>query len=282
MSAEAEIRIGGRFRFGANWTRFLAVLDDERIAAAESSLRQMLGVTTLEGRRFLDIGCGSGLFSLAARRLGATVHSFDFDEQSVACAQQLKRRYFPEDGDWHVESGSILDRSYVERLGRFEVVYSWGVLHHTGSMWVALENALSRVGPDGTLFIAIYNDQGWKSRAWWFVKLIYNRLPRPLKPAFVMLVSMLTHAAVIIKYSLKLKPMVAIAPLLSDRRARGMSARYDAVDWIGGFPYEFSTFDTLAAYLEARGFSLTKGRRDPSQGCNELVARRVSAVACAE
>jgi len=284
MNAETEIRSGERFGFGANWTRFLTVLDEARICDAENSLRRMLGVQTLRGRRFLDIGCGSGLFSLAARRLGAQVYSFDFDLQSVACAQELKRRYFPLDEMWQVEQGSILDRTFIDRLGFFDVVYSWGVLHHTGSMWVAIENAISRVAsPRGTLFIAIYNDQGWKSHAWWFVKLIYNRLPHLLRTPFSAAVSALTHLLVIIKYSIKLKPMVAIAPLLSDRRERGMSARYDAVDWIGGFPYEFCRFGLLEDYLKARGFCLTNQRRDGSLGCNELVAERASgSAACAE
>jgi 2-polyprenyl-3-methyl-5-hydroxy-6-metoxy-1,4-benzoquinol methylase len=284
MSADAEIRAGRRFAFGANWTHFLEVLDEARIAAAETSLCTMLKATDLRGMRFLDIGCGSGLFSLAARRLGARVHSFDFDVQSVACANELKRRLYPDDDAWHVEQGSVLDSEYIGRLGQFDVVYSWGVLHHTGSMWVAIENAISRVAaPRGLLFIAIYNDQGWKSRAWWFVKLIYNRMPKFLRAPFVLGVSVLTRLVVIAKYSLKLKPMVAIGPLLRDQRERGMSAKYDAVDWIGGFPYEFATFDTLAAYLEARGFSLINQRRDGSQGCNELVVRRaVDAGPCAE
>src|SRR5450631_3604007 len=176
MNAEAEIRAGNRFRFGANWTRFLTVVDGARIAAAQTSLREMLGVSSLQGRRFLDIGCGSGLFSLAARSLGAEVHSFDFDPQAVACAQELKQRYFPGDSAWRVDEGSVLDSEFVNGLGQFDVVYSWGVLHHTGSMWVAMENAISRVAnPQGTLFIAIYNDQGWKSHAWWFVKILHNR-----------------------------------------------------------------------------------------------------------
>ena len=145
MNSMSEIKAGRRFGFGANWARFLAVLDETRIIDAEKSLRDMLGVNDLYGRRFLDIGCGSGLFSLAARRLGAQVHSFDFDLQSVACAKELKRRYFPEDGTWRIEEGSILDSEYLERLGQFDIVYSWGVLHHTGSMWVAIENAISLV-----------------------------------------------------------------------------------------------------------------------------------------
>jgi 2-polyprenyl-3-methyl-5-hydroxy-6-metoxy-1,4-benzoquinol methylase len=284
LSAEAEIQAGSRFGFGANWARFLALLDEARIADAQTSLRSMLGVSDLRGVSFLDIGCGSGLFSLAARRLGANVRSFDFDLQSVSCAQELKRRYFPQDVNWQVEHGSVLDRQYIDGLGNFDVVYSWGVLHHTGSMWVAIENALSRVAaPQGTLFIAIYNDQGWKSHAWWFVKFTYNRLPRVLRKPFAFAVAAVTHTLVIIKYSFRLKPMIAIAPLLSDRRERGMSARYDSIDWMGGFPFEFASFDVLAAYLKVRGFTLKNSRRDGSQGCNEFVFERAGEhSACAE
>src|ERR1043165_6266518 len=118
-----------RFQFGENWWRFLSVLNDERIAEAEKSLGEMLGVESLRGKSFLDIGSGSGLFSLAARRLGARVRSFDYDPQSVACAQELKRRYFADDADWMIEQGSVLDPDYIRRLGQFDIVYSWGVLH---------------------------------------------------------------------------------------------------------------------------------------------------------
>jgi len=275
MSAKQEIEAGERFGFGANWARFLSALDDERIAAAEASLKEMLGVTRLDGRRFLDIGSGSGLFSLAARRLGANVHSFDFDRQSVACAEELKRRYFPGDLAWHIEEGSALDRGYLEGLGRFDVVYSWGVLHHTGAMWLGIENAIGRVAaPNGKFFIAIYNDQGWKSHVWWLVKAFYNKLPRILKTPFVRIVTAITNLLVIVKYTLKLEPMTAIAPLLRDRQGRGMSAKFDAVDWIGGFPFEFATFETLKAYTEARGFSMTNSRRNTGSGCSELVLQR--------
>src|ERR687884_322280 len=107
MSSHAiEIAHGERFQFGENWARFLAVLDDERIRRAEESLKEMLEVESLDGQSFLDIGCGSGLFSLAARRLGARVHSFDYDPQSVACATELRRRYFPDDERWVIEEGS--------------------------------------------------------------------------------------------------------------------------------------------------------------------------------
>jgi 2-polyprenyl-6-hydroxyphenyl methylase/3-demethylubiquinone-9 3-methyltransferase len=108
-------------------------------------------------------------------------------------------------------------------------------------------------------------------------------LPRLFKRPYIIGVSALTRLLVILKYSIKLQPMVAIAPMFSDRRERGMSARYDAVDWIGGFPFEFAKFDILANYFAARGFALIKYRRYDSQGCNELVVHRTNdATACAE
>src|SRR5437870_8949500 len=150
-----EIASGERFEFGKNWAEFLKLLDENRIAQAEISLQDLLETKSLEGLSFLDAGCGSGLFSLAARRLGARVHSFDFDPQSVACAMELKRRYFPNEPDWTIDEGSVLDVAYLHSLGAFDVVYAWGVLHHTGQLWQSLQNALLPVRPGGSLFVAI-------------------------------------------------------------------------------------------------------------------------------
>src|SRR5688572_25243347 len=148
-----EVQAGERFTFGANWRRFLRLLDERRIERAEQSLCEMLECTRLDGRTFLDAGSGSGLFSLAARRLGASVVSFDYDPQSVACTAELKRRYFPGDTNWTVLEGSVLDEAFVRSLGQFDIVYSWGVLHHTGSMWRAIDVAQSAVRPGGRFFI---------------------------------------------------------------------------------------------------------------------------------
>src|SRR5947207_3971976 len=132
MTHAQEVIAGQRFEFGKNWARFLEGLSEERISQAETSLRRMLGTARLDGKSFLDIGCGSGLFSLAAWRMGAQVLSIDFDPQSVGCAQELRSRFFPGDLQWRIEEGSALDAAYLRSLGTFDIVYSWGVLHHTG------------------------------------------------------------------------------------------------------------------------------------------------------
>lgn len=263
-----------RFAFGANWARFLTVLDDTRLQAAEHSLRDMLGVDDLAGRSLLDIGSGSGLFSLAARRLGAKVHSFDYDPQSVACTEELRRRYCPHDENWTIETGSALDSDFLARLGTFDVVYSWGVLHHTGALWLGIENALQRVAEGGLLYLAIYNDQGPWSRVWWLLKYCFNRLPAILRPAYAYTVWYAIIGLNILKYTLLLKPMQAIRPLLTYQPRRGMSSRHDILDWMGGFPFEYVSYEVLVAYLKARGFELVKGTPNPGIGCHEVVVQR--------
>ncbi len=273
MSSHAiEIARGERFEFGKNWSRFLAVLDDARITRAEESLKAMLEVEDLEGKSFLDIGSGSGLFSLAARRLGARVHSFDYDPHSVACTTELRRRYFAGDDRWQIEEGSALDADYVKSLGRFDVVYSWGVLHHTGEMWKALDNARWPVAPGGKLFVAIYNDQGSRSRRWLWVKRTYNDLPRFLRPPFALVSIAPQETKAMLRSLATLKLGEYVRTWTRYDTNRGMSRWRDIVDWVGGYPYEVAKPEEIFDFYRARGFRLMKMKcGGVGLGCNEFV-----------
>src|SRR5213075_2789617 len=134
--------------FGRNWKQFLdADYSDERLLEAENSLKGLFGKEGLIGKTFMDIGCGSGLLSLAAWRLGASkVTSIDVDRDSVECCRQLASQISKNDPrEWNIVLGSIIDKTLVDKLPKCDVVYSWGVLHHTGDMWQAIENAAQLV-----------------------------------------------------------------------------------------------------------------------------------------
>ncbi len=274
-----EVEAGERFEFGKNWARFLAGLTESQVESAAESLRKMLGyersapdAAPLAGRTFVDVGSGSGLFSLAARRLGARVYSFDYDPHSVGCTKELRRRYFADDPQWTIEEGSALDPAYLASLGRFDIVYSWGVLHHTGSMWAALGNVAPLVAQGGLLFIAIYNDQGTPSRRWKALKKLYNQTPA-LRLPIAAGVFVKQYWRPVVKDFIRLRPFDCIRNY--EGKQRGMTAWRDLVDWVGGYPFEVAKPEELFDFYRAWGFQLEKlVTCRGTMGCVELVLRK--------
>jgi len=266
-----EVRQGKRFKFGANWCAFLSSVNEKHITAAENSLRALLGINDFEGLNFLDLGSGSGIVSLAAKRLGAKVHSIDYDPQSVACTKELKKRYYPDDDRWTIAEGSALDEDYLQSLGKFEVVYSWGVLHHTGNLKKALDNALIPVCSNGLLAIAIYNDQGSITNFWKKVKGFYcaNQVTRLLVK--ILFIPWFFGQAVVfglIKYKNPWKYFNEY------KKNRGMSVYYDWIDWLGGYPFEVAKPEEIFRKYQKNGYLLENLITTNKMGCNQYVFRK--------
>jgi SAM-dependent methyltransferase len=223
-----EIAAGERFEFGRNWAKFLATVDDVRIDEAMNSLRTLL---------------------------------------SVACTRELKRRERATDESWCVMQGSVLDEAFLGALGQFDVVYSWGVLHHTGAMWRAIENARKLVRPGGRLCIAIYNDQGRQSAVWLSIKRTYNRLPRTMNWLVSLPVLAWLWTPTMVRDLLRGKPLQTWKSYAENR---GMSPWHDLVDWVGGLPFEVAAPDAVFRFLDERGFRLIFLKTcGGGIGCNE-------------
>ena len=271
MTVEVTLDPKERFAFGKNWSRFLQHFDENRVQEAEKSLQEKLGLANLTGKSFLDIGSGSGLFSLAAHRLGARVFSFDYDQDSVNCTQYLKKTYGKNDLEWSVERGSVLDEAFLKKFGQVDILYSWGVLHHTGYMFRAFENISHLVKDGGLLFISIYNDQGRRSREWTMIKKLYNKTNGFLKNIILLLCLIRLWGITFIKDFLK-----GFNPLRTwvkyGENNRGMSAWHDVVDWVGGYPFEVAKPEEVFEFFKSRNFQLKKLKTCAGGlGCNEFV-----------
>lgn len=260
-----------RFGFGENWIDFEnSGVSTKEIDDARRSLRLWTDEKDLTGKKFLDIGNGSGLFSLAAWEMGAEkVTSFDFDEKCVECAKKMsKRAVRVPSANWVIEQGSVLDQDYMKQFyAQYDIVYSWGVLHHTGNMKKALEQAGRCVKENGLLFISIYNDQGRKSQIWEKVKKIYNKVGKHRQRMLITLSSLYLYG---LKHTMEI--------LRSNRTKRiktlrGMNEYTDLIDWVGGYPFEYATPEKIISFYLCRGFELRKLSASGKDwaGCNQFL-----------
>jgi 2-polyprenyl-6-hydroxyphenyl methylase/3-demethylubiquinone-9 3-methyltransferase len=260
---------GPRFEFGANWRSFSRQsLDPRALEAARLSLAALLGPGRIRGARFVDVGCGSGLFSLAAAGLGAAeVLGFDLDPEAVRTSRDNLERLLPgHAGRVRFVRGSILDPAFTAALAPAGVVYAWGSLHHTGAMWRAVEAAAGLTAPGGVLALALYA-RHWTSPLWQGVKRLYNALPGPGRRAMEWT---LTPPLLLGAWA-----TTGRWPLARANRDRGMDFRHDLIDWIGGYPYEYASPEEVAARAARLGLRpLAQRPQRGWTGCAEYVFLR--------
>ncbi len=254
------------FSFGQNWQEYLQNVTELDVDAAVSDIREWLGDEPLDGKTVLDIGCGSGIHSLAFFRLHAKIiDSFDYDKNSVTATQELYAQVeSPE--TWRVFQGSVLDKDFLNTLQKYDIVYSWGVLHHTGNMWMAIENAASRVNDNGVFWISIYakgqnylndlqlkrnyNAASWVGKKWFEYIYVFKIMGWRL---------------------LHLKNPIT----WNQRISRGMDIYHDMVDWLGGLPYEVASEDEIVQFCAGLGFILQRIKVNGEGRCNIYVFKRL-------
>lgn len=264
--------LSSHFQFGENWQSYAAMVDERRIAQAVDGLARLVPAKRMAGKTFLDIGSGSGLHMLSALRLGAAqVTGYDIDPNSVAASRSVLGR-FAADQPWSVDVCSVFDMDPA-RTGTFDVVYSWGVLHHTGDMWTAIERAGALVKPDGLLVIALYRKT--KLCGFWAAeKKLYAHASRGMQRV---LRGVYTAAYFLRFLSLGRNPWRHVR----EYDERGMDWRHDVNDWLGGYPYESATPQQVTDFLATRGYVVQTINEHPhvgsglfGTGCDEYVFRR--------
>lgn len=283
------------FSFGKNWKNYIKNAVNEKVLEiAKISLLKYVpdGIDTeafYKDKVFIDVGCGGGLFSLAALLLGCReIISFDIQEESLESVALLKEKFsylIPGDKKWEVFKGNILDEELVRKFqNKGDIVYSWGVLHHTGDMYKAIENTNRLVKSEGFLILAIYNHSR-SSKYWLKIKSFYNRY-LILQPFLGLAYGIFVSCGYIFRRK-----------TFNLYRERGMHVFYDAIDWIGGYPYEYACFDEIKEYVENLNFKLVKAPtklpceknyrfksslkkifdilRASNTGCNEFVFKKL-------
>ena len=143
----------------------------------------------IRGKKVLDMGCGSGRYTLALARLGAReVVGVDLSSQSYAGAQEL------------VNSKRLAVR-FVEsnfhrlpfKTGEFDFVFCNGTLHHSSSIDKGLSELFRVLKSPGESFLYLYADGGvfWHSRR--EMRKLFKNIPAEYTESVMRVISLPSH-----------------------------------------------------------------------------------------
>jgi len=256
-----------QFNFGLNWKEYsLKALSEERVESARRDFKSLFGGIQLEHKSFLDIGCGQGLSALIASEDHAEVVCNDINFISEQLLKLNKTHFDIEDTITFIK-GSILEKNILEKIKtcqtEYDIVHSWGVVHHTGNMYKAIDTLCGLVKKEGVLVLAIYN-RHWSSPYWKMIKYLYNKSPNLVRR---MMIYIFFYVVYIAKYLVTHK-----SPF---EKQRGMDFYYDVIDWVGGYPYEYASIKEISDYVTKNGFELIKSiPAEVPTGCNEMIFKR--------
>ncbi|MBG84498.1 MAG: hypothetical protein CMJ40_08135 [Phycisphaerae bacterium] len=274
-SIESNKSLENHFEFGANWLDYSDSVTQSHLDHAISNLKRLFACERMDGARFLDIGCGSGIHTVAAAKLGARIVSVDLDPMCIESTRKLCDLF-------EVQSQVEVTRQSVFELDpslrrSFDIVYSWGVLHHTGDMWTAIERATECVSDSGQFSLAIYRKL-WCCGLWRMEKYLYSRMPSAMQKMVRWPYTAVVDGVTSIK---------RMQSPLSFRReykaSRGMTRDHDIHDWLGGYPYESATASEIEGFMKSKNFTLLRNFGAESKrfvlglsgsGCIEYVFRR--------
>lgn len=272
MSKESLKNLDSHFAFGENWASYSKLIGEPQIEHAKEGLLKLIPAEDFKGRSFLDIGCGSGLHALAASRLGVSrIVGVDIDPNSATTARKILTERNPS-APWQIENISVFDLT-PDHFGTFDIVYSWGVLHHTGDLWQAVSKAAALVAPNGLLAVAFYRET-YLDPFWKLEKRFYTHAPLSIqnfiKRSYI-------NAFRVARAATRQESFADYVSKYSSRR--GMDFEHDVHDWLGGYPYEAALAPEVDRRLVALGFKVERvfARSKSSgifgSGCDEYVYR---------
>lgn len=148
------------------WTQHLPKIEKQI-----EFLNKLIGRDNIENKIVLDAGCGTGIAAISFKKLGANkVIGIDISKKSLLTAKKLA-----EEAGVKLKfiTGDLLN---LPLKGNFDIIHSFGALHHTGDTKGAFANLINLLGENGQFYLALY----WRTRLTFlhqFIRKILRLLP---------------------------------------------------------------------------------------------------------